>query len=295
MKKIPKLICMVALFFFTLGAYAKQNHIGVSLLTQQHPFYISLANAIEQKAQKENVVLSLSIANQDLNKQISDIEDFITKKVDLIIISPVDSKGVQAAILKAQKANIPVFTVDVPAIGVRVVSHIATNNYAGGVTAGELMGKLLNGKGTVGIIDYPMVQSVVDRIEGFKKGLSKTPGVKIVSIQTGITRAEALTVAQNMLQAYPTLNGIFGFGDDAALSAVIAAKSVKNNDIKIIGFDGMDEARKAVDKEKTFVAVIQQYPDKLGEIAISTAIDYLNGKKVDEVIPVMPGIYTGKE
>lgn len=197
--------------------------------------------------------------------------------------------------MKAEKANIPVITVDVPAIGVKVVSHIATNNYAGGVTAGELMGKLLNGKGTVGVIDYPMVQSVVDRVDGFKEGLSKTPDVKIVSIQTGITRAEALVVAQNMLQAYPDLNGIFGFGDDAALSAVIAAKSVKNNDIKIIGFDGMDEARKAVDKEKTFVAVIQQYPNKLGEIAVATAIDYLNGKKVDEVIPVTPGVYTGKE
>ena len=295
MKKISKLFCVCFLFFFTFGAHAKQYHIGVSLLTQQHPFYISLADAIKQKAQQENVDLSLSIASQDLNKQISDIEDFIIKKVDLIILSPVDSKGVQAAIMKAEKANIPVITVDVPAIGVKVVSHIATNNYAGGVTAGELMGKLLNGKGTVGVIDYPMVQSVVDRVDGFKEGLSKTPDVKIVSIQTGITRAEALVVAQNMLQAYPDLNGIFGFGDDAALSAVIAAKSVKNNDIKIIGFDGMDEARKAVDKEKTFVAVIQQYPNQLGEIAVATAIDYLNGKKVDEVIPVTPGVYTGKE
>ena len=295
MKKISKLFFVCFLFFFTFGAHAKQYHIGVSLLTQQHPFYISLADAIKQKAQQENVDLSLSIASQDLNKQISDIEDFIIKKVDLIILSPVDSKGVQAAIMKAEKANIPVITVDVPAIGVKVVSHIATNNYAGGVIAGELMGKLLNGKGTVGVIDYPMVQSVVDRVDGFKEGLSKTPDVKIVSIQTGITRAEALVVAQNMLQAYPDLNGIFGFGDDAALSAVIAAKSVKNNDIKIIGFDGMDEARKAVDKEKTFVAVIQQYPNKLGEIAVATAIDYLNGKKVDEVIPVTPGVYTGKE
>ena len=288
MKKISKLFFVCFLFFFTFGAHAKQYHIGVSLLTQQHPFYISLADAIKQKAQQENVDLSLSIASQDLNKQISDIED-------LIILSPVDSKGVQAAIMKAEKANIPVITVDVPAIGVKVVSHIATNNYAGGVTAGELMGKLLNGKGTVGVIDYPMVQSVVDRVDGFKEGLSKTPDVKIVSIQTGITRAEALVVAQNMLQAYPDLNGIFGFGDDAALSAVIAAKSVKNNDIKIIGFDGMDEARKAVDKEKTFVAVIQQYLKKLGQNAVATAIDYLNGKKVDEVIPVTPGVYTGKE
>lgn len=293
MKKITNIIAIFFLIFFTSFLSAKEYHIGASLLTQQHPFYISLADSIKQTSKDNNINLSLSIANQDLNKQISDIEDFITKKVDLIILSPVDSKGVQAAILKAKKANIPVITVDIPSIGAEVVSHIATNNYEGGVMAGKLMGELLNGQGSVGIIDYPMVQSVVDRVEGFKKGLSETPNIKIVSIQTGITRAEALIVAQNMLQAYPNLDGIFGFGDDAALSAVIAAKSLRNDNIKIIGFDGMEEARKAVDREKTFVAVIQQYPDKLGEIAILTAIDYLDGKHVEPIIPVTPGVYTG--
>lgn len=65
MKKISKLFFVCFLFFFTFGAHAKQYHIGVSLLTQQHPFYISLADAIKQKAQQENVDLSLSIASQD--------------------------------------------------------------------------------------------------------------------------------------------------------------------------------------------------------------------------------------
>ncbi|MCZ5120860.1 substrate-binding domain-containing protein, partial [Escherichia coli] len=79
---------------------------------------IDLANAMKEEAKKDNVNLSVSIANQDLNKQLSDVEDFITKKVDAIIISPVDSKGVQAAIIKADKAGIPVITVDVAAEGV---------------------------------------------------------------------------------------------------------------------------------------------------------------------------------
>lgn len=71
------------------------------------------------------------------------------------------------------------------------------------------------------------------------KRFGRDAGCKIVAIQAGITRAEALTVAQNMMQAHPDLNGLFGFGDDAALAAVIAAKSAKNDNIKIIGFDGM--------------------------------------------------------
>ena len=88
-------------------AHAENYTIGASLLTQQHPFYILLANAMKQQAQKDNVKLQVSISNQDLNKQISDVEDFITKRVNAIILSPVDSKGVKAALLKAQKAGIP--------------------------------------------------------------------------------------------------------------------------------------------------------------------------------------------
>lgn len=296
MKKLAILASgiVIAVSMLSHSAMAKDYQIGASLLTQQHPFYIELANAMKAEAKKDHVALSISIANQDLNKQLSDVEDFITRKVDAIIISPVDSKGVQAAIIKAEKAGIPVITVDVAAEGVPVVAHVATDNYAGGVMAGKLMGQLLNGKGKVGIIDYPALQSVVARVDGFKEGLAATPDVKIVSIQTGITRAEALTVAQNMLQAHPDLDGLFGFGDDAALAAVIAAKSARNDTIKIIGFDGMPEARDAVDAEKTFVAVIRQFPDQMGTKAIDAAVDHLNGKPVDKLIPVAPGVYAKK-
>ncbi|MFC0228110.1 substrate-binding domain-containing protein [Serratia aquatilis] len=296
MNKIKVLgsVLAIGLAMFSQVTLAKEYKMGASLLTQQHPFYIELADAMKAEAKKNDVVLNISIANQDLNKQLSDVEDFITKKVDAIIISPVDSKGVQAAIIKAEKAGIPVITVDVAAEGVPVVSHVATDNYAGGVEAGKMMGKLLNGKGKVAIIDYPAVQSVVARVDGFKKGLAETPEVKIVAIQTGITRAEALTVAQNMMQAHPDLNGLFGFGDDAALAAVIAAKSARNDNIKIIGFDGMKEARDAVDSGKTFVAVIRQYPDQMGAKAIDAAVDHLNGKPVAKLIPIAPGVYTGK-
>jgi ribose transport system substrate-binding protein len=292
--KVLGSVLAIGLAVFSQSTLAKEYKIGASLLTQQHPFYIDLADAMKAEAKKDDVVLNISIANQDLNKQLSDVEDFITKKVDAIIISPVDSKGVQAAIIKAEKAGIPVITVDVAAEGVPVVTHVATDNYAGGVEAGKLMGKLLNGKGKVAIIDYPALQSVVARVDGFKKGLADTPDVKIVAIQTGITRAEALTVAQNMMQAHPDLNGLFGFGDDAALAAVIAAKSARNDNIKIIGFDGMKEARDAVDSDKTFVAVIRQYPDQMGAKAIDAAVDHLNGKPVAKLIPVAPGVYTGK-
>ena len=109
-----------------------------------------------------------------------------------------------------------------------------------------------------------------------------------------LTNPDGTYTAQNIMQANANLNGLFGFGDDAALAAVIAAKSAHNDNIKIIGFDGMKEACDAVDSEKTFAAVIRQYPDQMGAKAIDAAVDHLNGKPVEKMIPVQPGVYTGK-
>jgi len=271
---------------------AAEEVIGASLLTQQHPFYIQLADAMKAEAQKQGVGLQIAIANQDLNKQVADVEDFITKKVNILIISPVDSVGVRAAVDKAQRAGIKVITVDIPAKNVKVASHIGTDNYSGGEKAGDLMAKLLGDKGKVAIIDYPTVQSVVDRVNGFKKALAAHPDMKIVADQAGITRAEALAAAQNMLQANPDISGIFGFGDDAALAAEAAVKSANLvGKVQVVGFDGMAEARAAVDRGGPFAGVIQQFPDKMGATAIDTAVALIHGQSVKEQQLIVPGVY----
>ncbi|MCM5553233.1 substrate-binding domain-containing protein [Pleomorphomonas sp. NRK KF1] len=281
--------------FAFLATSAMADGIGASLLTQQHPFYIELADAMKAEATAKDVKLEVAIANQDLNKQLADVEDFIVKGVDVIVLSPVDSKGVKAVIEKAQKAGIKVITVDVPASGVDVTSYIGTDNYTGGVKAGELMAKELGDKGKVAIIDYPTVQSVVNRIDGFKKAIGEHKDIEIVAQQTGITRAEALAAAQNMLQANPDIQGIFGFGDDAALAAAVAVKSAGlENQVKVIGFDGMEEARNAVDTNPVMVGVIQQFPGEMGKQAVDTAIDVIAGKDVPAEQPIEPGVYTGK-
>ncbi|BFG81124.1 substrate-binding domain-containing protein [Paraburkholderia terrae] len=290
LKHIAVSLAATGAFAIAPFSHADQIRIGASLLTQQHPFYVALADAMKQEAQKDNAKLDISIANQDLSKQIADVQDFVTRKVDVIVLSPVDSKGVKAAVMTAQKAGTPVITVDIGAQGIEVASHIATDNYAGGQMAGQLMCKVLGGKGKVGVIDYPTVQSVIDRVSGFKKALGACPGVQVVAVQPGITRAEALTTAQNMLQAHPDLDGIFGFGDDAAMAAAVAGKSAGNH-VKVIGFDGMPEARAAVDKNPNFVGVIRQYPEKMGAVAVDTAVKVAEKQQVAKLIPVTPGVY----
>ena len=108
----------------------------------------------------------------DIGRQISQIEDFVTQKVDAIIVCPVDSRGIGKGIKTANAAGIPVFTADIAALEGEVVCHIASDNIAGGKLAGDYLAKLLNGKGQVAIINQPIVTSTLDRVQGFREALA---------------------------------------------------------------------------------------------------------------------------
>src|SRR5262249_9240612 len=155
--------------------------IGVTLLTRAHVFYKDLEEGLRTEAAKDSFDLVVTSGDFDLGKQSSQIEDFITRKVDAIIVSPVDSRGIGPAIKKANDAGIPVFTSDIAAQEGNVISHIASDNVAGGRLAGEFLAKFLNGKGDVAIIGQPTITSVLDRTQGFKEAIGKYPDIKIVA------------------------------------------------------------------------------------------------------------------
>lgn len=268
----------------------KHVRVGVTLLTQSHPFYVKIKESMEAKAKETGVELLVSIADQDLNKQVAQVEDFINKQVDVVIVSPVDSDGVTGAIKKAQQAGVPVVTIDIPANNVEVDSHVATDNLTGGKIAAEAMAQFLDGTGEIGLITYPEVQSVRDRIDGFTQGTAQHSGLTIVKETPGRDRQAAKAAAEDMLTSAPNLAGIFGFGDDMALAATQAVSDANSNAV-VIGFDGMDEALKAVDAENAFKAVVVQYPDKMGEQALANAVGLVNGEEVPKVTPITPGLY----
>lgn len=267
--------------------------VGASILTSSHPFYQAIKTALEDEAEVKGVDLTISVADQDLNRQLSSIEDFINKDVDIIIITPVDSDGVKGAILKAQDAGIPVITVDIKANGVDVISHIATDNYTGGRLAGQAMAEYLEFEGKVALTTYPEVQSVRDRIDGFKEQVKQYPGIEIVAELPGRTREEAKTATEDMMTAHPDIRGVFGFGDDMAIAATTVVKE-RGADAIVIGFDGLEEGRRTVDSDNAFKAVVMQAPDKMGKMAIELAVMISNGESVDKNIPIVPGLYIYK-
>jgi ribose transport system substrate-binding protein len=269
----------------------KTKTIGVTLLARAHIFYRDLEEGLKNEAKKYGYELIITSADWDLGKQISQMEDFISRKVDAIVVCPVDSKGINFGVNEANQAGIPVFTADIAAEGSNVVAHIASDNFRGGQLAGEYLAKLINGKGNIAIIDQPAITSVIDRVAGFREAISKYPDMKVVADVNGEgVRDKALIVTADVLQANPELDGIFGINDDSALGALGAVNQFNKNEIVIVGYDATPPAVDAILNGSQLKADIVQYPKKIGSKTIEVIKDHFEGKVVPKVVPVEVGI-----
>ncbi len=297
MNKIFSLLIILVISFLFSSCGEKRNNnnnkktIGVSLLTRGHIFYRDLEEGLKNEADIYGYELLITSAEWDLGKQISQIEDFISRRVDAIIVCPVDSKGIGPGIGEANKAGIPVFTADIAAEEGKVVSHIASDNIQGGRLAGEFIARLLSGKGNVAIINQPVITSVLDRVAGFREALKNYPGIKIVSDVNGQgVRDRSLQVTADVLQANPELDGIFGINDDTALGALDAVNQFNRKGVVIVGYDATPPAVDAILKNSPLKADVVQYPKKIGIKTIDIINDYFSKKNVPENVPVEVGI-----
>jgi ribose transport system substrate-binding protein len=279
------------------GSAAKT--IGVSIQNREAQFYEDMEAGMKAEAAKYGYTLIVVDASRDNSKQQSQVENFISQKVDAIVLTPYDSKAIGSAIVEANKAGIPVFTADIANASDQgtVVAHIASDNVQGGAQAGKLMCVAVDSAGEVAIVDEPEVTSVQDRVKGFRDALAANcPDVKIVQdADGGGERPRASSVTEDLLQAHPGLKGIFGINDDSALGAskaVIAAG--KQGKIAIVGYDATPEARTAIKNGDMYGDAIQ-HPDRIGAKTIDAIHDSLSGTKPPAVIHVEVGTFTRKD
>ena len=269
------------------GGSGGGKRIGVTLLTREHVFYKDLEAGLREAADKAGYQLTVTSGDMDLAKQQSQIDNFIVQKVDAIVLCPADSKGIGPAIEAANRAGIPVFTADIAAQGGQVVSHIASDNLAGGRLAAEYIAKAINGQGDVGIIGQQEVQSGLDRELGFKEEMKKYPGIKVAAVLNGGgVRDKALKAAEDMLQGNPNLKGIFGINDDSALGALSAAEGANRKDLVIVGYDAIPEAMKAIQRGSALKADVAQQPRDIGTKTIEAISRHFAGGPVEKNIAV---------
>ncbi|ARD48900.1 ribose ABC transporter substrate-binding protein RbsB [Sporosarcina sp. P33] len=263
----------------------KAYKIGLSVSTLNNPFFVTLSEGVKEQAKDSGSEVIVVDAQDDASKQASDVEDLIQQGVDLLIINPTDSEAVVSAVESANSSNVPVITVDRSAAGGEVVSHIASDNKAGGVLAGEYMLELL-GEDHAKVAELEGIagsSAARDRGAGFNEAVEGK--VNIAAKQTAnFNRAEGLTVMENILQANPDIKAVFAHNDEMALGALEAIQSA-GKDIIVIGFDATDDAVNSV-KDGKLAATIAQKPEEIGKKAMEAAVAKLNGEEIEADIPV---------
>lgn len=283
MKKVLPLILGAAI---AIPAAAAPLKIGMSFQELNNPYFVTMKQALEEAAASIGATVIITDARHDVAKQISDVEDMIQKKIDILLLNPTDSTGVEGAVKSAKAAGLIVAAVDANAKG-PVDTFVGSKNYDAGVMACEYMGKALDGKGDVAILDGIPVVPILERVRGCKDALKKFPGIKIVTTQNGKQeRDQALAVTENMIQANAGLKGIFSVNDGGAMGS-LAAIEASGKDIKLTSVDGAPEAIKAMQKPGSkFIATSAQYPRDQIRIAIGMALAKKWGANVPAHVPV---------
>jgi len=266
------------------GEIVGNGSIGLSVSTQNNPFFVTLAEGAQKAADDLGVSLTIVDAGDDVTKQVADIEDLIAKDISVLIVNPVDSDAVAGAVQSAIDQGIKVISVDRVVNGVTVDCEIASDNVLGAELATQYIVDTL-GEGTkvAELQGTSGASAAIDRGTGFHN-IADAKLTVLASQVANFDRTEGMTVMENMLQANPDIQAVFAANDEMALGAVEAITGA-GKDILVVGFDATDDAIAAI-KEGRMAATIAQQPDLIGYTAVENAVKLINGESIPSSIPV---------
>ena len=283
-----------------------QPRVAFVMKTLNHPFFLDMQRGAEEAARTAGIQLVVQAAEReiDVEKQMQIIENLLQTAIRVLIVTPSGSREIASAIVKANRANIPVIVVDTR-VDARAAADnkldletfIGSDNYEGGRVAGEYLAKATGGKARVAILEgIPGHETGDSRLRGFRDALQAHPGMTIVASQpANWERDQGFTVFQNMLQAHPDIDALFAASDLMALGAVEAiAAAGRSGRIRVVGFDALEDARKAIEAGRLEASVAQS-PYDMGRLAVESAARLLKGESVpaDQKVPI--SLVTKKE
>ena len=288
LKRIFPVMALAALMSQVVEA-RELKALGISMGSLGNPYFVTLADGASARAKElnPNVKVTSVSADYDLSKQFSQIDNFISSKVDLILINAVDPSAMASAIKKARDAGIVVVAVDVDAKGVNAT--VQTDNVEAGKLACQYLVDKLAGKGNVIIQNGPQVTAVTDRVKGCKAALAKAPDIKVLSDdQDGKgSREGGLNAMQGYLTRFPKIDGLFAINDPQAIGSDLAAKQLKRSGIIITSVDGAPDIENALKTDSQIQASASQDPWAMAQTAVNVGNDLLNDKAPAEAVTLL--------
>jgi len=279
-----KLLAVLALFACVLPgapALAQKTLIGVSLPQDDNPFYIAMLRGIRARAGELGFEVITVSSQEDKARQINGVQDLIARGVKGILISPIDSTGVNAAYDAAASARIPIISVARGSTSPNQTLHVAMDEKRIGRDIGAWIAQRIGGKGKVALLAGPAGSPTFKNVlDGMKESFGKARGIQVVFEQFGLlTRERGLKLAEDALVANPDLAAIYAANDDVALGASQAvAAAGRKGKVFVTGMNGIPPALRAV-KEGTLGLTVELNPVIWGRLGVDMLADYLKGKK----------------
>ncbi|WP_128255427.1 ABC transporter substrate-binding protein [Falsirhodobacter deserti] len=253
--------------------------IGMSFQELNNPYFVSMQEALRDAAESIGAEVVVTDAAHDVAKQISDVEDMLQQDIDILLLNPTDSAGVEAAVRMAKAQDVIVVAVDAQANG-PVDTFVGSKNRDAGYMSCKYLADELGGEGEVAILDGIPVVPILERVEGCKAALEEYEGIELVDTQNGRQdRSVALGVVENMIQSHPNLAGIFSVNDGGAMGALAAIQG-SGRDIKLTSVDGAPEAVKAIADGGPFIETTAQFPRDQVRVGLAMALAQTWGARV---------------
>jgi len=271
--------------------------VALVLKTLNHPYFVDMRRGAQEAADRLGVTLQVQAAEReiDVEKQMQIVENVIQTGIQALCITPSGSREIVSALVKAKNAGVPIVVVDTRVdakaaadAGVKTATFVGSDNYEGGKLAGDYLVKVSGGKARVGILEgIPGHETGDSRLRGFSDATRAAPGIAIVASQpANWERDQGFNVFQNMLQAHPDIDSVFACSDLMALGALEAiAAAGKAGKIRVIGFDALDDAKKAI-AAGTMEASVAQFPGEMGRLAVESAVKVIRGETLPANIDV---------
>ena len=256
--------------------------VGITVGSLGNPYFAATDKGITDRAKQitPDAKFTVVSADYDLNKQFTNIDNFIAAGAQVIMVNAVNPVAIEPALMKAHKAGIAIGAFDVAAAGADVT--VMTDNAKAGEEACQYIVDHLPGKkGNVIIVNGPQVSSIVDRVQGCKKVLQSYPGIKILSDNQNAlaSRDGGFAIGQNLLTRFPQIDAVFGINDPTSIGFALAAKQQHRHDFFITSVDGSPDVLPEIkNKDGLIKASAAQDPYDMAAEAYSYAVDVANGK-----------------
>lgn len=263
-----------------------KKQIAVIPMGRSHVYWVSAHAGAVKAAREENVdiIWNGPSTESDFSGQLQIVENMINQHVDVICLAPIDRKALANSVDRATTAGIPVFIWDSPVDSKTFVAQIATDNYAAGQLGAQRMGEILHGKGKiVEVACQPGSASTMAREQGFEDKIKQSfPDIKIVDKRFGMADvAKSLAVAENMLTAFPDLDGMFGSNESSTVGAARALATAKGK-VKLVGFDSSPTLIEGL-KDGVIDSLVTQNPFDMGYKVVKAAVSKLQGGTVEHI------------